>query len=609
MKKIYFFSLAVSLFLSINLSAALRRVYLKVVSDNQAWSFVTQDSLNIVKTVGVGGDYTYFTDIDFNSTGLKLAGKDEIWLAKGSYAFNKQLPTITNGVLIYGGFYGSETAVSQRAKSDVDGNGIVEPWEFTNSSKFVGLGNSSTTSQSYRMMVLNSGKVIDGVTVSDVYYSNPTGTSYAAGCELSSNAVMRNSIIRNISTISTSNSGVNGGGLYINRGHVEGCLIENCTSDVQSAANTATVNGGGVLLNGSATDSTSLCTGYFINSVVRNCTAGSLTGAKTSYGGGVYANTGARVENCVIYNNSALCNSSLTGSSQAGGIFGGTGGDAYKKGVYFVNLTVVNNYSNGYSGFFPLSDYASAYNCIVWHNATGGTAAAPTYTTSAIRISTTTGLTGYPYLDYVFHNTDATTSIYGSTNNKATSFIAYTSKVVLNGNDNSKYPAFLRPTTFVGSSSVDADIAAITTANWILQAKSPLVNKGIDKPTNTVKTSLQPQSPSVTAADVYAFATTDLIGVARGVNYQLGAYQTISASTAVQNITADNKLSVYQVNGVVQVQGIDGIAVVKLNSVSGSLISSTTISSTSTGILLSQHGVYIVSVSWNNQTEVHKIVF
>lgn len=527
--------------------SAFTRVYVKLVTDNQSWLNVTVDANNIVKTIGTGGDYPDFTSIDFNSTGLNLQTGDEVWVAKGLYPFSKQLPTIANGISIYGGFAGTETAVSKRTRSDLDGNGIVESWEFTNATKFVGLGNSSSTPQNYRMMILNNGKTLDGITISDVYYSNSGSTTYGGGGEIQTGALIRNSIIQNISTVCTSNNGVNGGGLYVNRGGIDGCLVENCYCDILSSNNTGTTAGAGILVNGSANDNSSTCTGYVINSVIRNCTAGSSTGAKSASGGGIYANIGARVENCVIYNNSAYANSTLGGNSQGGGIIGNNSGDSNLKGNYFVNLTVVNNFSNLYPSFFPASNYASAYNCIVWQNGNGGTTAAPTYSGSSIRISATTTITGYPYLDYIFYNSDPTTPITNGTNNKANPFNAFTAKVILSGTDNSTYPGFTRPTTFVGSSYAQADINSIRQANWSLTSTSPIINKGVAAPTNATTTSLQVKSPYVSGTNTYTFSPTDISGATVGTQYQLGAY---GRFTYKLNVVVGNNGSLFEEDGI-----------------------------------------------------------
>ena len=520
---------------------AFTRVYVKLVTDTQVWSNVTIDAGNIVKTIGAGGDYPDFTGIDFNpTTGLNLKTGDEVWVAKGTYTFSKQLPAITNGISIYGGFEGTETAVSQRAKSDLDGNGMVEPWEFTNATKFVGLGNKSSTPQTYRMMILNNGKTLDGITISDIYYSNSGSTTYAGGGEIQTGALIRNSIIQNITTVCTSNNGVNGGGLYINRGGMDGCLVENCMCNIQYTGNGQTASGGGVVLNGGSSADNSACTGYVVNSIIRNCTAGSSTGAKNASGGGVYTNVGGRVENCVIYNNSAIANG---GNSQGGGIIGQIAGDTYMKGNYFVNLTVVNNFSNGYPSFFPASNYASAYNCIVWQNGNGGTTASPTFAGSSIRISATTTITGYPYLDYMFYNSDPNTPITNGTNNKANPFNAFTAKVA----DNSSYPGFFRPTTFVGSSSAEGDITNIRQANWTLSSISPVKNKGVAAPTNTITSSLQVASPYVIGGNTFAFSPSDLTGATIGTQYQLGAYGRL---TYKLNIVVGSNGSLFEADGI-----------------------------------------------------------
>ena len=610
MKKITYLSLMMLMFLSTSVNA-LTRVYVKLVSDTQAWSTVTVDANNIVKTIGAGGDYPDFTSIDFNSTGLNLQTGDEVWVAKGSYPFSKQLPAIANGISIYGGFAGAETTTLQRAKSDLDGNGMLEPWEFTNTTKFVGLGNNSSTPQTYRMMILNNGKTLDGITISDIYYSNSGTTTYAGGGEIQTGALIRNSTIQNITTLCTTNNGTSGGGIYVNRGGMDGCLVENCMCDIQFAANTQTAGGGGVFVYGSAADASTACTGYIVNSVIRNCTAGSPTGAKNASGGGVYSDNGARVENCVIYNNSVYANATSGGTSQGGGIIGQTHGDNYMKGNYFVNLTVVNNFSNAYPSFFPASNYASAYNCIVWQNGTSSAPVAPATTYSAyscIRISSTTTITGYPYLDYIFYNSDPTTPIQNGTNNKANPFNGFSAKVLLSGEDNSTYPGFTKPTNFLGSSYVQADIASIRQANWTLTNSSPLVNLGVAAPTNTVTTALVTSSPYI-SGNTFSFSPTDLGGKSRGSQYQLGAYQyPASFYTSVLN-PKTNKLTVYQENGVLHILGIQGAANVKVYSVSGKLMNSSTITSSPIGIQLLQHGVYLVSVNWNQEKEVHKVIF
>ena len=64
--------------------------------------------------------------IDASSAG------DQIWIASGNYGTHGITFYMKDGVHLYGGFAGNETSIDSRAKSDRDGNGKVETWEFTN---------------------------------------------------------------------------------------------------------------------------------------------------------------------------------------------------------------------------------------------------------------------------------------------------------------------------------------------------------------------------------------------------------------------------------------------------------------------------------------------
>ena len=69
---------------------------------------------------------------------LATTSGDLVYVKGGTYNFTKSAPTAAGafgtsaGISYYGSFAGTETAPSERAISDVDGNGIAEPWEFTN---------------------------------------------------------------------------------------------------------------------------------------------------------------------------------------------------------------------------------------------------------------------------------------------------------------------------------------------------------------------------------------------------------------------------------------------------------------------------------------------
>ena len=55
---------------------------------------------------------------------------NQIWIASGTYSLNTTLE-MKEGVSIYGSFFGDETTITARPKSDLDGNGTIDAWEFT----------------------------------------------------------------------------------------------------------------------------------------------------------------------------------------------------------------------------------------------------------------------------------------------------------------------------------------------------------------------------------------------------------------------------------------------------------------------------------------------
>ena len=83
---------------------------------------------------------TRFLALTSATTPVTPVSGDVVFIKGGIYNLSKSAPSAagafgTNaGVSFYGSFAGTESAPSERATSDVDGNGIVEPWEFTNQS-------------------------------------------------------------------------------------------------------------------------------------------------------------------------------------------------------------------------------------------------------------------------------------------------------------------------------------------------------------------------------------------------------------------------------------------------------------------------------------------
>ena len=109
----------------------------------------------------------------------KAVAGDEIWLQGGTYTLTASyIPGTTSGseaglwvaegVNIYGGFAGTETAVSERALTS------ASPWDFTNLTVFVGAKKMDGTTplrlidRAYKNDVFTVETVIDGITFRDI---------------------------------------------------------------------------------------------------------------------------------------------------------------------------------------------------------------------------------------------------------------------------------------------------------------------------------------------------------------------------------------------------------------------------------------------------------
>ncbi|MFZ4798920.1 MAG: T9SS type A sorting domain-containing protein [Bacteroidia bacterium] len=114
---------------------------------------------------------------------LATVSGDIVYVKGGTYNFTKSSPSAagafgTNaGISFYGSFAGTESAPSERATSDVDGNGIVESWEFTNQTilNFTLTGNAAgfTTSNASTIVTnINGFKFTGTNTASDFSTTN-----------------------------------------------------------------------------------------------------------------------------------------------------------------------------------------------------------------------------------------------------------------------------------------------------------------------------------------------------------------------------------------------------------------------------------------------------
>lgn len=207
-------------------------------------------------------------------TGSQFAAGDETWIISGTYVLTDTL-RLFEGVGLYGGFAGTESAITGRAKGS-------NAWDFTNETILDGnatvmgiVGGSATVAT-----------IVDGLSLYNC--KNAASALYGAGARLIGEyTTMQNCIVRNCVTAST--AATSSGGVVLNAGAtINNCYIHH---------NTTSGYGAGVTITGDA------CT--LSNSKITNNTA-------TSFGAGVnlYAATsGVTVSNCDISSNTSTTKS------------------------------------------------------------------------------------------------------------------------------------------------------------------------------------------------------------------------------------------------------------------------------------------------------------
>ncbi|MCX6309332.1 MAG: DUF6383 domain-containing protein [Bacteroidia bacterium] len=313
--------IALGVLLLIGVSAKASTYYVRPF-DSTAWSNLPGATI-----------YTLAPGNAFAFTATYLA-TDTFYFAAGAYNIPSTSGiTITKGK-IYGGFSGNETEIdlNARATSDKDGNGMVEPWEFTNEVAITGNGQFAGVGTNGRNFVTVTGGEINGITLQNHYYYK-TGTNYAGTITLGSftenplkaNDIDANKGVMTLCTVKQIKSVALGPIMLTNMNSViDKCLIEECVT-------TKAAGGSAIYMP--------LVGGQILNSVIRNNVATGSGGF-----GAIYATTdainsdngsgnmNAIVQNCVIYNNTAPYGAAIRAVAQAG-----------KRGIQIINCTLANN--------------------------------------------------------------------------------------------------------------------------------------------------------------------------------------------------------------------------------------------------------------------------
>lgn len=562
MKKIYAFLVVISLVGYIN--AAIIYVSPTGVSGNGGTSWV--DAKDIVSGIAAA------------------TSTDEIWVKSGTYYANATLLNLVSKK-IYGGFAGNVTDTKEnREKSDLDGNGAEESWEFTNQSIIDG------QNQYLVFSVSGDGAVVDGLVFQRGYY-NATTANKGTGLHIAAGAAtniinVSNCIVRNNKTETIGQTGATGSiyadgapGVY-SQGvgvTIDGCLIEKNTLDLTTNTTyttAATTDGAGIMI----------VNGCIKNSIIRNNISitkiiNTLNGVVR--GGGVFAKYSTsnqsnpvaipRVINCVVANNEIRSYGQTTGLSGAGLYI-------YDAG-YVENCTVVNNkfttYTNadGTGGERAIGDGAGlyvrlgtnpsatfpnryVYNTVCWGNYSPAAVASGEYR-SQIYIHTTVN-----WSTTEFKNVITTENYYGASikdvdcaNGGVKKHTA--TNCIINASADNTSMKFKMPSSIIGTGT-DAEVKA----NWQIDLQSYLTGKGlpITLPV-ALTTDLMGANYISSTPAVGAYEAKDLGTVVNQINQTSSIYR---SGNILYGIEVGDKVMAYTVTGSILMNKISAVSQLEL---------------------------------------------
>ena len=480
--------------------------------DGSSWvNAYPGDSLQFAINQGLGevrvASGTYFPKYDVNGSLSAGTPKNRVF-------------TIARKAVIYGGFAGNETDLSQRIKSDIDGNGKIENWEYQNQTIFsgdIGVIGDSTDNCINVVTFTNissapsDSAIVDGVTISSssqaaVLITNSYSvdkiknciiTKSVGGAQLKASATLYQCLI-------TKNKANLGSGIYFKGGG----LADNCKVE----GNYGATNGSGLYFaNG----------GKITNSIISN---------NTGYvGGGAFISTSGTIDKCEIFSNSA---SSAIGSPSGAGVYITGDGNVSNSFIY-------NNYSLNSGGGIQMTNAGTIINCVIVNNTGSYLAGGVVMGGEGSKlINCTVANNSYNdlYVNGQANSSTVINSIIAGSNTIIGSNLTITNNAILGGfsggSNNITINSIddlklIHPTSFNGKSSNTSQLVEIKNADWSLQMESALINSG-DKSNVIVKA-----------------LTKDIIGNNRfafSVKIDIGAFelQTILIPASPNSITVNN---------------------------------------------------------------------
>jgi len=454
------------------------------------------------------------------------AGTDDIYVKGGTLSFPGSSLVIraTNDVNVYGSFKGidGETPAT-RPMMDVDGDGIIEPWEFEYPTIICSTNPNNAVSL--------AATIFDGFTITHVGTKTTGVMTSIVGV---AGATFQNNIIKNsLVNITINGTSVYDGILIKAIGTFKNCLIEKNTVNAIVAFSTGGADKYFAPIMGITGGSTVTGCVFRNNKGIIDC-SGSSAGATSSVKGVIVNLYGAATgstyfTNSLVYNNEVVyipgTATGVTTTLTSGCIVGTSGLGSTLSSNYILNCTIANNKTTNCAngGVFLYNNNAIVNyfeNNALWNNQLGGVVK-----NLAINSNVTTGRVGYNVMNK---------------GNNGTYTVAATLNNIFDLNitnvDSVTSPRFKMPTTLIGCNRVtgSADSISIAQADWRLNsATSYLIGKGIvttnliDKAGKTFAT-----SPTV-GAYVYDASISAVIPVNQNVstiaylnNRKIISYQT-----------------------------------------------------------------------------------
>jgi hypothetical protein len=436
--------------------------------------------LFVVLFAATANGTNYFVDPDGNDsndglsweTAVKTLGKardlstttDNVYVKSGTYSFTG---TFTFGnANYYGGFKGDESNPSERSLTDLDGNGIIDPWEF----QFPTLLSTSYNNGS-AFSLPSASITMSGFTFTHVATRTTAGTLRTVNIPAAFPGIFENNTIKDCVLSATMTASI-GGMLMTVSGVVRNCLFENNQTTCSSTADVAVMLGVDALVNSKISN----CV-FRNNKATANWSIGStananLRGFILNIAPSNTASDKNTVKNCLFYNNEVVfVGNTGNPTSTNGAIVTLSTFSASASTDSIMNCTFANNKATNIktAGLNVIKSGTSVkwvINNAFWNNKLDGNV-------KNLQIGTSLAS------GYIGNNIMNGGGVAGATGSIPTNAYCANNLIDLSNNnadqDDVKAPKFQTPTSTVGYTND----GSVSMAVWRLNTGSYLAGKGI----------------------------------------------------------------------------------------------------------------------------------